>query len=82
MFNLNLKGTIMKIKNCNNCGFLENADGGGEYSSGVALCCNKRKYRNDYEEDKHLAQLESDKYLETPKKCCILETKEVVRCKN
>jgi len=48
----------------------------------ISWCCNKREHRNTYEEDKHLTQLESDKYLKSPKKCCILETKEAVRCKN
>ena len=66
-----MKGIKSIKKNCYNCKFLEwYDDGGSEYGGDSGYACNKREYRNDYEENKHLAQLEDDSYLEKAKSCC------------
>jgi len=61
-------------RNCKNCKHLEYYDDGGcEFGAGGGFACNKRNYRNDYEEYLHLGQLEDDSYLEKSKSCCDLK---------
>lgn len=57
-------------KHCKNCKHLEWID--GESFDPAGYICNGRSYRTDAEENEHLAKMEDDKYLEAPKKCCVL----------
>lgn len=76
MFNLTENGVqlvlkmvseIRNYKNCMNCKHLEYVQ--GEVTDPSGNCCNKRNYKNSWEESKHLKQLESVEYLFKPKRC-------------
>jgi len=54
-------------KCCYNCEHLEWVE--AEMWDPAGFCCNNRDYRNEYEEDKHLAQLERESYLLKGKSC-------------
>ena len=58
----------MTKKDCYNCAHLEWED--GEFHDSKGLCCNKRNYRSDHEENIHSIQLEKESYLRKAKSCC------------
>lgn len=60
----------MGLKNCVNCEYLDYYEGNiydGEGPNGHF--CTGREYKSSREESKHLEKLESDSYIERPKKC-------------
>ena len=62
---------MMAIKNCYSCTHLEWME--AEEWDPKGFICHHINYKTDAEEDKHLAQMESEEYLKYPKKCCELK---------
>lgn len=58
---------IRGYKNCMNCKHLEYV--AGEITDPSGNCCNKKDYKNSWEESKHLKQLDSLEYLFKSKRC-------------
>ena len=55
------------LRNCENCYFLE--WGYGDVNDPEGFMCNKREYKTERDESKHLAQLDSEKYRKKSKVC-------------
>lgn len=57
------------MNNCHNCHYLEY--GFGDVNDPEGFMCNKRDYKSDTEELKHISKLDSKKYRMRQKKCCV-----------
>jgi hypothetical protein len=55
------------IRNCHACIHLEWAD--GDIYDPDGFVCNKRQYKSDYEENRHLDKLEDEEYRSRYKSC-------------
>ena len=58
-------------KHCLNCKHLSYEY--GDVGDDEGFACNKRVYKYELHEMKHLAKLRKDKYLVKPKNCCELK---------
>jgi len=63
----------MSKKNCHNCKHHDYYHARFDEYASSGHYCNKRDYRSETEEGKHLYQMSSKKYREHPKKCCELK---------
>lgn len=64
---LKIVSEIRNFKNCMNCKHLEYV--AGEVTDPSGNCCNKKDYKNSWEESKHLKNLQSMEYLFKSKRC-------------